>query len=52
MEMEMSSNSWRILIALAFAVYGIEHTCSLVHALDLVQQKQASRSWLQSDLTT
>jgi hypothetical protein len=44
--MEMSSNSWRILIALVVAVHGIGHTYFLVYVLDLVQQEQAGPSWL------
>jgi hypothetical protein len=48
MEVEMSNNSWRILIALAVAIHGIGHTYFLVYALGLVQRGQADRSWLLS----
>jgi len=44
----MSTDSWRILIALVVAVHGIGHTYFLVYALGLVQREQASRSWLLS----
>jgi hypothetical protein len=48
MEVEMSNNSWRILISLVLAVHGIGHTYFLVYALGLDKRAQASRSWLLS----
>jgi len=48
MEVEMSSNFWRILIALVLAAHGIGHTYFLVYALGLDKRVQASRSWLLS----
>jgi hypothetical protein len=50
MEVKMSSELWRIILAVVIASHGIGHTLFLVPCLGIAKWGQTSQSWLLTDL--